>query len=596
MNHRYGKQIVKAFLSFVILLSSFSAFAQPDNSSIVKVDGEKYYLHIVDAGHTLYAISRMYSVSIEDIVAANPGSDEVIDIGQELLIPVKAVDEEAAENPPVIDGEYLVHTVNEDETLYSLSRRYDVSIEDIVAANPGSETSIQVGQELRIPVDKVQNTDASTLQPAVNLHTSDPTVQTVPPDSIKVGPLPNKRDTANAAVYADVYNVAIMLPFQLDANDYQRSKTPINEEVTIYPATRVALDFYQGALIAIDSLREIGLSVNVYFYDTESDSATVAGLLQKTEMQDMHLFIGPVGAKTLPLVTQYAKEHNRYIICPAPASGKLLLDNPYVCKAVPSNSTQMDQMAAFVAGHYRNENVVVLKSGLEKDMTYFEIFRNNFADYVSGYGDKYRDSAAVGTVGKYDADALEKYLEAGKVNVLVVPSTDLAYVTGFLTKMNALSPRTYDKYQFVIFGMNVWQDWDNMDVHYLQKFNLHLASPNYINYDDREVKNFVRAFRAEYNTDPGKFGFMGYDVTLYHLLGLRDYGTDLSAHLLQNASTVAHTGFDYSQTGEESGYENHYVQFLWYHDYQQNAVTDRIYWDEEGQTWPEPVSYVPEDK
>lgn len=559
------------FTIMMTVLTASGALAQPDNSNIVKVDGEKYYLHIVDQGHTLYAISRLYGVTVDDITNANPEMGDVLGIGDELLIPVDAVSDEVTDNPPALDGSFLVHTVSEDETLYSLSRRYDVTIEEIVAANPGSEVSIQLGQELRIPI------------PDSNLvDTSNTNVVVAPPDTNRAAALPDLYTGPDSAtVQADVYNVAIMLPFYLDANDHQWANTPINQEKVMHPNTRVALDFYQGALLAIDSLKEVGLSVNVHFYDTEGDSGTVADLLRGEEMGDMHLFIGPVGSNTLPLVTEFAKQNGRFVICPAPAGSRILLDNDHVCKAVPSTSTQLDHLASFVAKNYNTANVVLLNSGISKDENYVNYFDEAYSEYLLEYPERTHDAASMTNVGQFKADDLENHIVPDNVNVLVVPSNDLAYVTGFLTKMNALKPRTYENYQFVVFGLDSWKSWDNLDMNHKHRFNLHLVSPEHIDYSSSNVKNFVGDFRREFNTEPGDFGFMGYDVTLYHLQALLNYGTQLAPHFDVHKDKIAHTGFDYIKTGEESGYENQHVQILWYNDYQLKPVTNSLYWDED---------------
>lgn len=551
------------------MFAVFTGFciAQPGTSNIVKVDGERYYLHIVDQGQTLYGISRLYEVTVDEIVAANPDAESGLDIGHELLIPIN---EETIDTNNTDTEGYRIHVVEEGQTLYSISRLYGVSIDEIVEANPGAETSIQLGQELRIP-----ESDEATLDTNTNI-TRDTNAAVFAPDVIQL--------QANTEI-AEVYNVAIMLPFYLDANDYQWANTPANQDKKLHPNTAVALDFYHGALIAIDSLKRAGLSVNVYFYDTEADSSVVADILIKDEIKDMHLFIGPVSPDAVTLVADYAKANGRFMICPAPANSKVLLGNPYVCKAVPSTTTQVDHLAAFVAENYRNENVVLLKSGIDKDEQYFNVFDNNYAEYLQQYTDRGHDRAEVSTVGSFKADDLENYLKADQVNVLVVPSNDLAYVTGFLTKLNALRPRTYENHQFVVFGLDSWQNWDNLDINYKQRFNLHVVTPNYVNYDSLAVKEFMLDFRRKFNTDPGTFGFMGYDVTLYHLMAMRNYGTNLTPYLLQNHETVSSTGFNYTKTGEESGYENEYVNFLWYHNFMLNPVSKSLYWDEDNEVW-----------
>ncbi len=97
--------------------------------------------HVVQQGDTLYSIARRYGTTVEAIKTANGLTSDAISVGQRLIIP--------AGSPP--SSEYIIHVVQAGDTLYSLSRRYDTTVQAIMAANGLTSTRIVVGQQLRIP-------------------------------------------------------------------------------------------------------------------------------------------------------------------------------------------------------------------------------------------------------------------------------------------------------------------------------------------------------------------------------------------------------------------------------------------------------------
>ena len=91
------------------------------------IEGKTYYLHKIEKGNTLYSLSKMYSVKIKDLISENPQLEEGLKVDQVIRIPIKKVDAKAASNnPPVIEGKYLVHSVAPKENLCSLTRKYAI--------------------------------------------------------------------------------------------------------------------------------------------------------------------------------------------------------------------------------------------------------------------------------------------------------------------------------------------------------------------------------------------------------------------------------------------------------------------------------------
>lgn len=135
---------------FLLLeLSGQNNVSQKSKDKVV-IEGKTYLVHIVDEGDSLYNLSKFYNVSQREIARENPEVFLGLRVGQALKIPYQ---ESSDENEKRRDfDKYIFHEVKAKETLYSLSKRYDVKKSDIIKANPGAEEVIKIGQILKIPV------------------------------------------------------------------------------------------------------------------------------------------------------------------------------------------------------------------------------------------------------------------------------------------------------------------------------------------------------------------------------------------------------------------------------------------------------------
>jgi LysM repeat protein len=161
-----GKQLF-FFLVFLAVFGGRELYSQ--DVAIVRseitehIDGKAYYLHTVEQGHTLYAISKVYEVPVDELIFENAAAADGLSIGQVLRIPV--VSREKIITEDLRDGEfrYIFHIVRKGETLFAISRIYEVAVDDLKAANPGWEAGLREGQYLKIPLgDNTQDIAAGT--------------------------------------------------------------------------------------------------------------------------------------------------------------------------------------------------------------------------------------------------------------------------------------------------------------------------------------------------------------------------------------------------------------------------------------------------
>jgi len=147
---------MKRVVVFLLSILAFTAVIAQENVSTkverskdkVKIDGKNYYIHIVKSGETLYAISKAYDISQSEIATNNPDIYAGLKVGQALKVPKKSNEAESDEN-------YFYHIVKKKETLFGISRQYNVSVDDIISINPEVKEGLQQSQTIRIPRIKI---------------------------------------------------------------------------------------------------------------------------------------------------------------------------------------------------------------------------------------------------------------------------------------------------------------------------------------------------------------------------------------------------------------------------------------------------------
>ncbi len=104
------------------------------------------FLYTIRAGDTLFALSQRFNVSVQAIINANPGIDpNNLQIGQVICIP-----QMAPPMPPCPNGFY--YTIRAGDTLFALSQRFNVPVQEIINANPGIDpNNLRIGQVICIP-------------------------------------------------------------------------------------------------------------------------------------------------------------------------------------------------------------------------------------------------------------------------------------------------------------------------------------------------------------------------------------------------------------------------------------------------------------
>lgn len=585
----------------------FSGCATAQNYPESTRNGEKYYVYTVQPGNTVYAIAKQFAVDPKEVMNANPEAKDGLSIGEVLLIPIDKIDKRTARKSEIkVEGEQLIHTVQRKETLFSISREYGVKINDLIDANPGKTQNLHTGTILHIPVSKSSTANPEYLEPARNdtfmvhqvvkgetayslakrygitldsLSNANADFQT----GLKIGQwivIPKYREsflTKMDSLSVDTtqsnldyptgrkskYTIALMLPFELALNDsLDRSLEAGNE---LYILTEIALAYYRGALIALDSLKQLGLNADVYVYDIGEDIVNARETMRRPEMRKMDIIFGPMHKTSLAIVSEKTKDNHIYLVSPNSFSNQIFEENPYFMRADASLETLIRYLANYVAIQHQHDNVLMINSEIAKEWKLRKAFKINYNKAVGTFPNDWSDSIRSVNIDITKPEGVLKWLRKDTLNVLVVPSNDLAFVSDFMTRLS----RVNKAYRIQVYGLVNWLRFDNIDAVYKNRFHLRLVAPSFVDYDSPRVIAFLKEYRKRYGMEPSKYayGFLGYDLTLFFGKRLLNEGLAFpkSFEDTEMYGVAGNYRFGRSTTGE--GFENKSVFILEYDNF-----------------------------
>ena len=489
------------------------------DESLETRETEEYFTHIVREGETLYFLSRKYGIDVLEIERANPEVNITeLPVNQVLKIPKRRQPAPVQKRFPA--DSFIYHYVKAGETLYSLSVQYDVSIEEIKEINPELRWGeLQYDAYIKIPRPSEIPTDPITLQG-----------DTLAVDSLAIEP-----DTLGIPFWSEVrwrrirpepvrgtIHVAMLLPLDLywdvetDTLDFQELDPEglldkeDDENDMINPRIIGYLEFYEGALLAIDELRDRGYSVTLYVFDTERSRERTGEILRKWEMEEMDLIIGPVNFWNLEIVADFARRHEIPMVSPFSSDREIVRYNPYVFQVTPSYDVEFKSWAEYLSDYY-DKTIIVFHDGDSTEYHRIRLLKEELFMKIEEKADL--EDVVFKEVVMNDSVFVDMnhVLTQDGENLVVVPSDNEAYVS------NVISPLFYllDQYDIEVAGMPQWNKFRNIDLEYFHKLQMSYFTSFYVDYEKPEMKEFIQRFREVYYTEPYRVSPRGYNLSVY---------------------------------------------------------------------------------
>lgn len=449
-------------------------------SSIKDQETQLYNSYTVPAKQTFYSLEKKFGLTANEIIALNPEIKERggLKEGMVLRIPAKKV-----ETGEVNIENYNFYEVKPKQTEFSLTRKFGVTYKELLELNPELKDGLKAGMVLKLPKAQTGNFDVKNalILDKINLR-----------DSINILNRPK---------------LVFLLPFRLDRldlNNNESTKSAIENRKDV----KYSLGLYSGAMVALDSIAKLGISVDVKTYDTQLDMNRTKGILQKENLIGVSAIFGPLEAKSLKEVALQASEYGVPVVAPLTDKSDLSLNNVFF--ALPSEKVMEEHMMTYVEGLRTKENVIIIADQKNKPTESALLMKFPGAKIVALKEDR--------TV---DIDKISKILSMETENwvFLETDQANVVYHVGSL--LNSLISKEIG---IRLFTTDKNKAFDSEIVSYSHLSNLRFTYPS----ASREIgeNSFVQSYRMKYGADPDAYAIRGFDLT-YDLLLKLAYKNDL---------------------------------------------------------------------
>lgn len=481
-------------------------------SSVEDQQVEIYTSYTVPPKKTLYSLSREFGVPQETIVKLNPEivAQNGLKEGMVIRLPAKKTS-----GAVVNTDNYVFYEVKPKQTTYSLTRNLGMGYKDLLALNPALANGLKAGMILKIPKEKVPDLEVknSLVLDKINLL-----------DSIHREHRPK---------------LIFMLPFRLDRINLSDTENA-GKAIESRNDSKYSLGLYSGALVALDSIARLGVSVDVRTYDNELSLEKTREILRQENLANTSAIFGPLDQASLQEVAVQAGTYQVPVIAPIPTGSDVSLDNVFY--SYTSDEVLRARMLEYMKEQVTDQNIIVIADAKNKATRDSLLAAFPLAKVVKVKEEEKNISI--------DYDNFYTQLSTEKENWAFVESDNFKLISSVTSILN--SART-DSTSVRMFTTNKNRAFDNDVISGSHLSNLQFTYPSV--YREAGNDSFVRRYLERFGSEPDRYAVRGFDLTFDLLLKLA-YKPDLF-EASSEIGTTEYTGNKFNYNKELlSGYYN----------------------------------------
>ncbi|WP_418263390.1 PBP1 and LysM peptidoglycan-binding domain-containing protein [Flavobacterium faecale] len=449
--------------------------------SEVSVVSEKPLYHVVLPKETKYSIAKQYGLTVEELEKRNPEIIPNLTIGYQLLIKgsrpkevepletvgvtkVNSIIASAVTRPL---QQYTNYEVKPQETLYSLSKKFDLSQEELIALNPDLKNGVAIGMVLRTPANTIANFQ----------------------EKKEFGSL------SKIIAEGRRKRLVLLLPFNIPHVEGDTLNSTV-ERLKKDKFLNMTLDFYSGALMAIDSAKTLGLPIDIEIYDSQENKngSNVISIIQKNQLETANAIIGPFYQSNAEVAAKLLAETNTPVISPLSKD----VGNPFrnLYQTIPSTDVVKNTMFDYMRSKGGNIMAVVDK----KKISIINYIKEN---------QKGVPFVAFTDRGAVSVESFKSLLVRGRMNYVVMETANTWMIKTTIAMMVGVM-KDY-QVQLVILEPNDTLDFEEIKFDNLVKLKLMYPSVTRENVSP-EAMVFDKNYKKINNIYPGTYATRGFDV------------------------------------------------------------------------------------
>jgi len=563
--------MVKRISLFLCLFfAGFYLYAQTNieiSTEKVIIDGNKFYIHNVQEGQTLYSICKAYKISEEDLVLQNPEiKNKTLKTGQVLKIPI--VEEITS------DGNYIVYVIKPGDTLYSLCRKYGISEEEFYLLNSdlNKNKALKIGQEIKFPIkvidDKITDTEKDTVNFYYHLIEKGETVYGITrtynvtkeelmehnPDfdgmKLLVGEvlkIPKKSgvilednniqlvdslgsinlrtedtirtpenicDEKNWYKNGKDFDIVVLLPFEIGSNiKALYNQATSNREQRLHIITEKMISFYSGCLMALEKFKNMDVKISISVYDTGNENVVISSLIEKGVLDSVDMIIGPAFKSQVEFLNSSLKNDEAVVLLPFIDDAAILQKYPRNIMLKPASDVVINAIADY-ASLYKDNNYLIIQGNKPEQIEIANQYKEALLKAIGKDG----TVNLIQFTGS-SLTSLKTLVNKGKDNVFILPFYSETICTNVFLDLFPLKD-----YKITLISDESVREYQTIDPSYFAKVNFTYYSGMNINCVDESYMNFITEYRDVFLCEPDENSFLAYDALSYFISNLIKYG------------------------------------------------------------------------
>ncbi len=581
--------MIKRLLAVLVALGSLSMlFAIEKSTTIVHINGAKYYIHTVAEGETLYALAQTYEVTEQAITDNNESTSEGLKVGDRIKIPfveTKAMAKARQRAERKLSKNFTIHYVEKEETLYSIARRYEIAVQTLLADNPDLDP-MQLRSGERILVRKTAIGTSSEREMADQLEDYSQQMNSVAPDgelfyvvqkgdtfyslARKHGITEQQISELNDGLQpADLKAGAILrlsageATPSTDTTAEQVSTTPTEEIVAqhfdfrtqcdcdpmpvalllplgtpIHPNTNFT-EFYRGFLMGLDSVRtRYGHSIELNVFNTNRDTAVIRTIVDNEAFRRSQLIVGPIYEEEMGPVVRFAEQKQVPIVSPLAQMHKVQSDALFEMAPDPNEKYAKAEQLIDTVQHITLIYTDKTDANFEAEM--LELLRDR---PYKKHTYRYVHPSTKYPAGVQHPSDLAPIMTNDDSNLYIIMADNEIDVDRVLAALASaetnLRARSLAKPRYTVLGNSRWNRYSNIDRTLFFRNSVVFFSTYHAKRNDQVIRNFDRAHIRRFAALPSLYTYRGYDAAMIFVEAMyNDIIYDLEDRRYEPLSTI----------------------------------------------------------
>ena len=421
-----------------------------------------------------------------------------------------------------------LHKVKRKETVFGIARQYDIQIDELIQANPEMrqpDYELKKGDVIRIPYPK--GTAPAEVAPS-------PTVQT--PTTSSVVTSSSADDVRERAI-----RVGVMLPLHNINGDGRRM-----------------VEYYRGILMACDSLKKIGISVDLHAWNTPEDG-TISTALTDNAAAECDIIFGPLYSKQMDALSNFVAAHDIRLVIPFSINAPQLLTNRNIFQIWQSPTNINDATIVHFLEKFSNYHPVFIDcndSTSKKGIFTFGLRRQLES----------RQIEYSVTNLKSTENTFAKAFSQTKPNIVILNTGRSPELGVAFAKINGLK-YNMPNLSITMFGYTEWLMYTRTHLENFYKFNTYIPSVFYYNPLSSQTERLEQKYRWNFHSDMQqalpRFALTGFDHAYFFLRGLHKYGKSFNGAAGMFGYAPVQTPLVFERMGN-GGLQNHSLLFVHY--------------------------------